>query len=153
VVPDVAWLGGTIRTFSIEVLDLIESRLREISEFVAKGLGCSAEIEFQRNYPPTINEPAMAALCADVMRQIVSDENVNDKVEPTMGAEDFSFMLLEKPGAYVFIGNGDGAHRDIGHGLGPCNLHNASYDFNDDLLPLGGTYWVKLVETYFERNK
>lgn len=153
VVPDVAWLGGTIRTFSIEVLDLIESRLREISEFVAKGLGCSAEIEFLRNYPPTINEPRMAALCADVMRQLVGDENVNDEVEPTMGAEDFSFMLLEKPGAYVFIGNGDGTHRDSGHGLGPCNLHNASYDFNDDLLPLGGTYWVKLVETYFERNK
>lgn len=152
VVPDVAWLGGTVRTFSIEVLDLIETRLREIAEFVAKGFGCSADIEFLRNYPPTINDPGMAALCADVMREVVGNENVNDTVEPTMGAEDFSFMLLKKPGAYVFIGNGDGTHRDTGHGLGPCNLHNASYDFNDDLLPLGGTYWVKLVETYFGRN-
>ncbi|GAB3627271.1 amidohydrolase [Pandoraea terrae] len=152
VVPDTAWLGGTIRTFSVEVLDLIETRLRELSEYVSKGFGCSAEVSFHRNYPPTINDPAMAELCAGVMRGIVGEKNVNAKVEPTMGAEDFSFMLLEKPGAYVFIGNGEGDHRDSGHGLGPCNLHNASYDFNDELLPLGGTYWVKLVESYFSRT-
>ncbi|TAL56700.1 M20 aminoacylase family protein [Pandoraea sp.] len=152
VVPDVAWLGGTVRTFSLEVLDLIEQRLRDIATHVARGLGCEAEVLFNRNYPPTINDDKQAAFCAEVMREIVGAENVDAKVEPTMGAEDFSFMLLEKPGCYVFIGNGDGAHRDSGHGLGPCNLHNASYDFNDDLLPLGGTYWVRLVEKYLSKN-
>jgi len=66
---------------------------------------------------------------------------------PTMGAEDFAFMLQKLPGSYCFIGNGDGEHRDLGHGAGPCALHNASYDFNDEALGLGATYWVKLVET------
>jgi len=70
--------------------------------------------------------------------------------EPTMGAEDFSYMLLEKPGCYVFLGNGDGTHRDAGHGLGPCTLHNPSYDFNDSLIPLGATYWVRLAEAWLK---
>jgi len=78
----------------------------------------------------------------------VGDENVNDSVEPTMGAEDFAFMLQEVPGCYVFIGNGMGDHRLAGHGLGPCTLHNGSYDFNDELLPLGATYWVRLVQEW-----
>jgi hippurate hydrolase len=68
-----------------------------------------------------------------------------------MGAEDFAFMLQEVPGCYVWIGNGSGDHREVGHGLGPCMLHNGSYDFNDDLLPLGATYWVKLAENWFKR--
>jgi metal-dependent amidase/aminoacylase/carboxypeptidase family protein len=72
-------------------------------------------------------------------------------VEPTMGAEDFAFMLLDKPGCYVFIGNGDGGHRDHGHGLGPCNLHNPSYDFNDDLLPVGASYWSRLALEFLKR--
>jgi metal-dependent amidase/aminoacylase/carboxypeptidase family protein len=72
--------------------------------------------------------------------------------EPTMGAEDFSFMLQEIPGAYAFIANGDGAHREMGHGGGPCTLHNPSYDFNDELIPLGGSLWVKLVEKWFQTN-
>ena len=80
------------------------------------------------------------------MRAVVGTECVDTQVEPTMGAEDFAFMLQEKPGCYVFIGNGDGAHRAGGHGLGPCQLHNTSYDFNDKLLPIGASYWVKLVE-------
>lgn len=148
VVPDVAWLGGTVRTFSLEVLDLIETRMRELSEHVAKGFGCSTEFQFHRNYPPTINHEKETAFCADVMRDIVGTDNVEANIEPTMGAEDFSFMLLEKPGCYAFIGNGEGDHRDAGHGLGPCNLHNASYDFNDSLLPIGATYWVRIAEKY-----
>jgi hippurate hydrolase len=72
-------------------------------------------------------------------------------IEPAMTAEDFSFMLRERPGAYLWIGNGDGAHRESGHGAGPCMLHNASYDFNDDLIPLGATYWVRLAETFLAR--
>jgi metal-dependent amidase/aminoacylase/carboxypeptidase family protein len=71
--------------------------------------------------------------------------------EPTMGAEDFAFMLQAKPGAYCFIANGDGSHRDMGHGGGPCMLHNPSYDFNDDLIPLGATYWVRLAEEWLAK--
>jgi hippurate hydrolase len=82
------------------------------------------------------------------MRDIVGDEHVIYPIEPTMGAEDFAFMLLERPGCYVFIGNGDGAHRDAGHGMGPCMLHNPSYDFNDELIPIGATLWTRLVERF-----
>jgi len=108
-------------------------------------MDCEVEFTFQRNYPPTINHADEAAFCADVLRDIVGADNVNANVQPTMGAEDFAFMLQELPGCYVWIGNGTGEHRDSGHGLGPCMLHNGSYDFNDDLLPLGGTYWVQLA--------
>jgi hippurate hydrolase len=82
------------------------------------------------------------------MDEIVGRANVVRELEPTMGAEDFAFMLKVRRGAYVFIGNGDGAHRSAGHGLGPCTLHNPSYDFNDELIPLGATYWVRLAERF-----
>jgi hippurate hydrolase len=82
-----------------------------------------------------------------VLEEVVGKANVLD-FEPTMGSEDFAYMLLAKPGCYFMIGNGDGAHREAGHGLGPCQLHNASYDFNDDLIPLGATAWVRLVERF-----
>jgi hippurate hydrolase len=152
VIPDTATLGGTVRTFTTEVTDLIETRMREIAQGVAATFGASADVQFVRNYPPTINSTAEALFCAQVAASIVGPENVTANSEPTMGAEDFSFMLLEKPGCYVFIGNGDGAHRRNGHGLGPCNLHNPSYDFNDDLLPLGATFWVRLAQQWFERT-
>ena len=84
------------------------------------------------------------------MREIVGPAAVEANVEPTMGAEDFAFMLQHKPGCYVFLGNGEGGHRDQGHGLGPCNLHNPSYDFNDALLPIGATYWVRLAESWLK---
>ncbi|MFM1950274.1 MAG: putative hydrolase YxeP, partial [Pseudomonadota bacterium] len=102
------------------------------------------EFHFNRNYPPTVNSAAEAEFARKVMEGIVGKDNVQVQ-EPTMGAEDFSFMLQAKPGAYVFIANGDGSHREMGHGAGPCMLHNPSYDFNDDLIPLGGTYWVELA--------
>jgi hippurate hydrolase len=151
VVPDDAVLRGTVRTFTLETLDLIESRMRDIAEHTCAALGCSMEFAFQRSYPPTINHPAESAFCAEVMRELVDPANVNDHVQPTMGAEDFAFMLLEKPGCYVWIGNGRGEHRDSGHGVGPCMLHNGSYDFNDDLLPLGATYWVQLARKWLAR--
>jgi len=151
VVPNEAVMRGTVRTFTIETLDLIERRMKEIAEHTCAALDCKVEFVFQRNYPPTINHPAEAAFAADVMRDIVGADDVNDNVQPTMGAEDFAFMLLEKPGAYVWIGNGTGDHRDIGHGAGPCMLHNGSYDFNDELLPLGATYWVQLATKWLAR--
>ena len=145
VVPNHAELRGTVRTFTLDVLDLIERRMEEIARHTCAAMDCEVEFTFQRNYPPTINHPDEAAFCADVMRDIVGDDKVNDHVQPTMGAEDFAFMLQELPGCYVWIGNGLGDHRAAGHGLGPCMLHNGSYDFNDDLLALGGTYWVQLA--------
>lgn len=151
VIPTDAIMAGTVRTFTIETLDLIEKRMREVTEHTAAAMGAEADFSFHRVYPPTINHPAETAFCVDVMREIVGTEQVNDHVVPTMGAEDFAFMLQEVPGCYVWIGNGMGDHRDAGHGLGPCMLHNGSYDFNDDLLPLGATYWVKLAENWFKR--
>lgn len=151
VIPDEAALGGTVRTFNIEALDLIESRMRKLAAATAAAHDCTAETGFERNYPPTINSPAETEFAVSVMREVCGAESVIANVEPTMGAEDFAFMLLAKPGCYAFIGNGDGIHRTSGHGEGPCMLHNASYDFNDELIPIGGTYWVWLVERYLPR--
>lgn len=151
VIPDEASLGGTVRTFNIEALDLIESRMRQLAAATAAAHDCTAETGFERNYPPTINSPAETEFAVSVMREVCGADSVIANVEPTMGAEDFAFMLLAKPGCYAFIGNGDGVHRTSGHGEGPCMLHNASYDFNDELIPIGGTYWVRLVERYLPR--
>ena len=147
VIPDSCELQGTVRTFTLEVLDLIERRMEEIARHTAQAFELQCDFEFVRNYPPTVNSAPEAEFARQVMASIVGANNV-DVQEPTMGAEDFSYMLQAKPGAYCFIANGDGAHREIGHGAGPCMLHNASYDFNDDLIPLGATYWVRLVEQW-----
>ncbi len=148
IVPDSVWLGGTVRTFALDVLDLFETRMEQVARSVAAAFDCQITFEFVRNYPPTINSAAEAGFAADVMRELVGDDNTLEDVEPSMGAEDFSFMLLEKPGCYVFIGNGEGEHREVGHGLGPCVLHNPTYDFNDDILTLGASYWVRLTEKW-----
>ncbi|KQP12623.1 M20 aminoacylase family protein [Pseudorhodoferax sp. Leaf267] len=150
VVPDSCELQGTVRTFTLEVLDLIEARMQQIAENICAAFDATCEFEFVRNYPPTVNHPAETTFARDVMASIVGEDNVRVQ-EPTMGAEDFAYMLQAKPGAYCFIGNGDGAHRDIGHGGGPCTIHNPSYDFNDDLIPLGGTYWVRLAEEWLAK--
>jgi amidohydrolase len=151
VVPDEAWLGGTVRTFTTETLDLIESRMRKIAEATAAAYECEVDVDFLRNYPPTINDPDQTRFAVGVMAEVVGEDKVDSSVEPTMGAEDFSFMLLEKPGCYAFLGNGDGGHREHGHGAGPCMLHNASYDFNDDLLSVGSSYWVRMVQRFLAR--
>ncbi len=148
IVPDSASMIGTVRTFTIPVLDMIEKRMREIAEHTAAAFNAAVEFRFIRNYPPLINHSIETEFSKTVMKEVLGEAGVLTEVEPTMGSEDFAFMLLEKPGCYVFIGNGDGAHRDVGHGLGPCNLHNPSYDFNDDLLPIGASYWVTLAERF-----
>jgi len=149
VIPDSCELRGTVRTFSLEVLDMIERRMQQITEHTCAAFDMTCEFQFTRNYPPTINSAKEADFARRVMTSIVGDDNVVVQ-EPTMGAEDFSFMLLAKPGCYSFIANGDGTHREMGHGGGPCMLHNPSYDFNDDLIPLGATYWVRLAEEWFK---
>jgi amidohydrolase len=147
VIPDHCELQGTVRTFSLEVLDMIEQRMRDMTAHTVAAYGATCDFEFVRNYPPTINAARETEFARRVMATIVGEENVHAQ-EPTMGAEDFSYMLMAKPGCYSFIANGDGAHRELGHGGGPCMLHNPSYDFNDALIPLGATYWVRLAEAW-----
>jgi len=153
VVPDACEIQGTVRTFSVGVLDLIEERMRDIAQFTCAAFGAQCDFEFERNYPPTINSAAEAAFARTVMEDIVGADNTLDQ-EPTMGAEDFAYMLQARPGAYLFIGNGEGAHRsryDGGnHDAGPCTLHNPRYDFNDDLIPLGATFWVELATRWLD---
>jgi len=150
VVPDTCEIRGTVRAFSPEVTELIERRMREIAAHTCAAFGASCEFKFHRNYPPTINHHDEVEFVRGVMREVVGAENTL-VFEPTMGAEDFSYFLLEKPGAYFVIGNGDGDHRAAGHGMGPCALHNPNYDFNDALIPLGSTLWVRLAERWLAR--
>ena len=147
VVPDDCVLEGTVRTFTTEVLDLVQRRMQQIAEATCAAFDAGCEFAFHRNYPPTVNHAAETEFARTLLGEVVGPQNVLE-FEPTMGAEDFSFFLQEKPGCYFLIGNGDGAHREGGHGLGPCMLHNPSYDFNDDLIPLGATAWVRLAEKW-----
>jgi hippurate hydrolase len=149
VIPDEAVLIGTVRTFSTGVLDLIERRMNEVAGGVAAGFNATIDFSFRRNYPPLVNHAGQTRFAIEAMKAVVGADKVDANVEPTMGAEDFAYMLQAKPGCYVFIGNGEGDHRASGHGLGPCQLHNASYDFNDQLLPIGASYWVRLAEMSF----
>jgi len=150
VIPDTCVMKGTVRTFSAQALDTIEQGMARICNQLPLAFNAHADFSFLRNYPPTINHAKEAMLAADVAAEIVGESMVQRHVEPTMGAEDFAYMLQEKPGAYIFLGNGDtsGPHRTAGHGLGPCTLHNPSYDFNDDLIPIGATLWQLLAKRF-----
>ena len=148
VIPDKATLQGTVRTFSIETLDLIEQQMRKLSTELCAAFGARAQMTFERKYPPTINTPEMAELAKAALETLPETEAVHSNLQPTMGAEDFAFMLLHKPGAYLWIGNGDGGHRTHGHGIGPCTLHNPSYDFNDRILPLGVKAWLAIAHRF-----
>jgi amidohydrolase len=151
VVPDSCELQGTVRTFTLDVLDMIEQRMRIVAEATCQAFEATCEFTFRRNYPPTINHPDETQFVRTLLDDLAGADNVKD-FEPTMGAEDFSFFLLEKPGCYFLIGNGDGSHRSGGHGAGPCMLHNPSYDFNDELIPLGGSMWVRLAQKWLRRG-
>jgi hippurate hydrolase len=137
VIPGKATLVGTVRTFDPEVQGLIERRLKELCSAVALGFGATATVQYERIYPATINSPLEAMFAADVAETLVGSEHVVRDMEPSMGAEDFSFMLQVKPGAYLRIGQG---------GEGSCMLHNARYDFNDEILPLGAALHAGIVE-------
>lgn len=147
VIADTAVIRGTVRTFTTEVLDLIESRMTQMVAQLPGVYGATGSMRFHRNYPALFNHPAETEFCRAVATDVVGQANAVP-IEPTMGSEDFAFMLQEKPGCYVMVGNGDGDHREIGHGLGPCQLHNPSYDFNDELIPVGASYWVRLTEKF-----
>jgi amidohydrolase len=136
VIPQTALLRGTARSLTPEVRDLLERRLHEVVTGTAQLYGASAKLTYRRDYPVTRNHERQAAFAASVAAQVVGNERVDDRVAPVMGAEDFSFMLEARPGAFIFVGNGDSA-----------GLHHPAYDFNDEVIPIGTSYWVKLVET------
>jgi len=146
VIADSCELTGTLRTFSTELMELMQQRMREIAKHTCSAFGMDCDIEFFAGYPATVNHEREVALSREVMRTIVGKDKVVAQAM-VMGSEDFAFLLQQLPGSYCFIGNGDGEHRGLGHGTGPCMLHNASYDFNDGVLAIGATYWVRLVET------
>ncbi len=149
VVPDTAMLLGTVRTFKPEVQELVERRLKELCAGVAQGFGATASVKYEHLYPATINSPAEYALAVAVADQLVGPENVVRNLVPSMGAEDFSFMLRVKPGAYLRLGQGeqisDGEGGSMG-GPGSRFLHNSCYDFNDSVLPLGSALFAGIVE-------
>ncbi|HEY9095659.1 MAG TPA: M20 aminoacylase family protein [Hydrogenophaga sp.] len=140
VVPGTATLVGTVRTFSAEVQSMVERRLREVCSGVAMGLGATAHVNYERVYPATINALDEAHFAADVAQRLVGREFVDRQMDPSMGAEDFAFMLQAKPGAYLRLGQG------AENGVGSCVLHNSRYDFNDDVLPLGAALHASLIE-------
>jgi len=136
VIPQTATLLGTVRTLSPEVRDLAETRIRAIVENVCAAFGAKAAVEYDRGYPVTMNDPDKTEFMANVARAVAGENAVDTTVLPLMGAEDFSYMLEERPGAYIFLGNGDTA-----------GVHHPAYDFNDEASPYGVSLWAKIVET------
>lgn len=145
IIADDCVIAATVRCFSDEVLQTVEARVQKICQDLCSAFDCEGQLVFKKVYPATINHALQAQHVRRVATQLLGEDQVIN-FTPTMGSEDFSFFLQEKPGCYFALGNGDGDHRDLGHGLGPCTLHNPSYDFNDALIPIGASLWVKLVE-------
>jgi len=136
VIPQHALLRGTARSLTPEVRKLLRKRVGEVIEGTARLYGATAKVTYINGYPVTVNHERQAAFAADVAREIAGKDKVDANVAPVMGAEDFSFMLNERPGAFIFVGNGDSA-----------GLHHPAYDFNDETIPVGTSYWVRLAET------
>ncbi len=138
VIPDEVVLRGTTRSFRPEVQEAIEPAIRRIAEGICRAHQCEMEMMYERRYPPTINEAVATKAAARAAADVSGADKVISDPTPSMGAEDFAFMLNEKPGCYVWLGNGPAA--------GGCMLHNPHYDFNDDILTIGASYWARLVE-------
>ena len=136
VIPQTAFMDGTVRALKSEIRELAEKRMTAICQHIGLANDAKVEIDYKRFYPVTENHPNETTFAAGVARQIVGDGNVNDNTPPVMGGEDFSYMLNARPGAFMFVGQGDTA-----------GLHHPEYDFNDEIIPIGCSYWVKLVET------
>lgn len=139
VIPNEVEISGCTRCFSPKVQALLEQKMKHMAENICAAFGATMEFTFEKRYPPTVNSAAEAEIAGQVAASIVGTDRVNFDPTPAMGSEDFAFMLQEKPGSYIWIGNGDGE--------GSCSVHNPGYDFNDDVLPIGASYWVKLAET------
>ena len=140
VIPDALHIGGTTRSFRPQVRDLLERRIAEIAGGIAAAHGATAALDYRRRYPPTVNHAAEAAFAAEVAAEICGADKVSPSYPPSMGAEDFSYMLNARPGAMLWLGNGPGE--------GGCLLHNPNYDFNDDALPIGASFFARLAERF-----
>lgn len=138
VIPETVTLSGTTRAFKPEIQDLFERRIAEVAKGIAAAHGARAEVRYDRRYMPTINTPEETEFAAAAAAKVVGEANVLRHLPPVMGAEDFGWMLKERPGCYVWIGNGKEK--------GGCMVHNPRYDFNDEILPIGASYWARLVE-------
>lgn len=138
VIPDDVVLRGTTRSFRPKVQDTIEPAIRRIAEGICQAHGCQLEMMYERRYPPTINEAVATKAAYRAAANVSGEDKIVSNPTPSMGAEDFAFMLHEKPGCYVWLGNGPGERG--------CMLHNPHYDFNDDILTIGASYWARLVE-------
>ena len=145
VIADEAMLGGTVRSMNAETRQKLLDGVTRIASGVAAALGAEAVVEFAEGYPPTINSAEEAAFAAAIAGQLLGAERVKQEFDPCMAAEDFSYMLLKRPGAYIWLGQGAG-------GATSAMLHNPGYDFNDDLLPVGASYWARLVEAALPRS-
>jgi amidohydrolase len=136
VIPQHATLRGTARSLTPQVREILHQRIAEVIDGTARLYGASAKITYTNGYPVVVNHERQTAFAADVAREIAGSDKVDTDVAPVMGAEDFAFMLQERPGAFIFVGNGDSA-----------GLHHPAYDFNDETIPVGTSYWVRLAET------
>ena len=136
VIPQHALLRGTARSFTPQVRELLHKRIGELVEGTARMYGATARVTYTSGYPVVVNHERQTDFAADIAREIAGKDKVDTDVAPVMGAEDFSFMLQERPGAFIFVGNGDSA-----------GLHHPAYDFNDEIIPVGTSYWVRLAET------
>ena len=143
IIPEEVILRGTIRTFKPEIQEAVERAIERLCSGIAAANGAQINVHFDHRYPPTVNSPAEAKFCQQVAAEIFGADKVLTDILPSMGAEDFAYMLNEKPGCYVWLGNGPGT--------GGCTLHNPHYDFNDELLTLGASYWVNLVRRWLPR--
>jgi hippurate hydrolase len=145
VIPHTAHMKGTARTFSNEIMSLIETNITKLAKSVAEGLGAVAEVDFRITFPPLINSEDEINFTGDVAAALVGEENVNRNSNRVMGSEDFAYMSNLIPGGYVTIGQGEGKW--------DCEVHNPHYYFNDEVLPLGASYWARLVETKLAKEK
>jgi len=143
IIPEEVILRGTIRTFKPEIQEAVERAIERLCSGIAAANGAQINVHFDHRYPPTVNSPAEAKFCQQVAAEVFGADKVLTDILPSMGAEDFAYMLNEKPGCYVWLGNGPGT--------GGCTLHNPHYDFNDELLTLGASYWVNLVRRWLPR--
>ena len=141
VIDDQVILGGTVRTFKKETRINLEKKIEELSKGIAEANGAKIEFHYSNGYPPTINHKKESQFAANVAKKLVGEKNVLTEIQPSMGGEDFSYLLNEKPGSYLYIGQNDVNHK--------ANLHTTNYDFNDNLLPTGVNFWVNLVKEFF----
>ena len=145
IIPEEVRICGNCRAYRTEVMDRMEATIRRVAENTAAAHGATARLDFRRGYPPLVNHARETGLACDAAAQVVGEANVNRDGTPRMASEDFSYMLEARPGAFIFLGNGDGE--------GTCDVHNPRYDFNDEILPVGASYFARLIEMTLPKNR